>query len=221
MVTLWCRIHDWDTWQSYRKDRDPPPWIKVHRRIVHNRKWAMLTDCQKGQLLSIWIAAADDNGYIPEDPQIIRKMCGLDEKPDVQLFVALGFLDAPTSRRQDDVTVTSNGRHCDQPDTEAEADTEAETETASSTREGFVLDGIVRRLYGWRGEEGTDPVLIKAFEKPADRDICLEIAIERYTAEGHEYNGRQFRRFLTAVIDEQKGTDSKRPARQSGRVFDV
>jgi len=104
------RVHDWESWQTYRKDRDPPPWIKVHRRIVHNVKWASLSDAERGQLLAIWVLAADDDGYIPDCPVIVRKLCMMDSELDLWRLVDLGFLDTvTTSRRQRDANVTASG----------------------------------------------------------------------------------------------------------------
>ena len=56
------------------------------------RKWASLSDSEKGQLVSIWIAAAENVGEIPSDPIVIRKICQLDDLPDIEKFVNLGFL---------------------------------------------------------------------------------------------------------------------------------
>lgn len=62
----------------------------------------------------------------------------------------------------------------------------------------------VRRLYGWQGSEGTDPVLMKAFpDDPAVRDRCLEIAVARIEAEGKEFQGKFFRKVLRDVASEQ------------------
>ena len=50
------KVHDWDIWQTYRKDRGRPPWIKVHRILGTSQKWSMLSDAERGQLVSLWIA---------------------------------------------------------------------------------------------------------------------------------------------------------------------
>ncbi len=85
-------IHDWEDWQSFRKDRGAPPWIKVYRNLLSNQKWAVLSDAEKGQLVSIWIVAADRNGEIPNDPAITKKICQLDEEPNFSKFISLGLL---------------------------------------------------------------------------------------------------------------------------------
>lgn len=66
------------------------------------------------------------------------------------------------------------------------------------------LEAKVRALYGWEGEEGTDPILTKEFENKEDRDRCLDIALARLDSEGARYQARFFRKILTAVIEEQK-----------------
>ena len=112
------KIKNWEKWQSYRKDRGTPPWIKIHRNLMSNPEWAVLSDSEKGQLVSMWIVAADKGGVIPADKNIIRKICQLDEAPNVNKFIELGFLDA-------DMTPTC------QPNDALETETETETETES------------------------------------------------------------------------------------------
>jgi uncharacterized phage protein (TIGR02220 family) len=137
------KIRNWDKWQSYRKDRGTPPWIKVHRGLMSNQSWALLTDAEKGQLVSLWIIAADKSGEIPADPRILRKICLLDEVPDINKFIDLGFLESdrqPDSDQNnnvgchDDAKVTPEDCQDDVPETETE--TEAETEERRDTMSG-------------------------------------------------------------------------------------
>lgn len=85
-------INNWDEWQSYRKDRGTPPWIKVYRTLLSNPQWAALSDAEKGQLVSIWIVAADAGGKIPSNPVVIKKICQLDAEPNINKFKDLEFL---------------------------------------------------------------------------------------------------------------------------------
>ncbi len=121
----YLKIRNWDKWQSYRADRGQPPWIKLHRELLRNPEWVGLTDAQKGQLVSIWMLAADRGGQLPADPVVIRKLCQLDENPDLQVFVSLGFIEP-------DANVTPDRRQHDQP--EAETETETETEKKQISR---------------------------------------------------------------------------------------
>ncbi len=107
------KIKNWEKWQTYRQDRGAPPWIKVHRNLMSNSDWVGLTDAEKGQLVSMWIVAADKSGHLPDDPAMIRKMCILDGTPDINKFKRLGFIDAKRMPRR---------RQPDAPETEAETD---------------------------------------------------------------------------------------------------
>jgi hypothetical protein len=101
-------VRKWDEWQSYRKDRQQPPWIKLHRELLRNPEWISLSDTQRGQLVSIWMLAADKNGRVPDDANLIARMCYMQKAPDLNLLIDLGFLDARVTprRRQPDATVT-------------------------------------------------------------------------------------------------------------------
>lgn len=116
------KIRDWETWQCYRRDRGTPPWIKVHRNLLSNQKWARLSDADKGQLVSLWIVAADSNGILPDDPKVLKKICQLDDEPNIKLFIELGLME--TSGCHDGVTMASTCQPDDAPETEAETDIE-------------------------------------------------------------------------------------------------
>ena len=86
------RITKWDTWQTFRKDRGTPPWIKVYRNLLSNAEWVSLSDAEKGQLVSMWLLAADKEGKIPDDPMLIKRMAMLDLPPNLNKFIELGFM---------------------------------------------------------------------------------------------------------------------------------
>lgn len=86
------KVENWDKWQTFRKDRGTPPWIKVYRNLLSNEQWVELSDSEKGQLISIWILAADKNGHIPDNPKMIQRMAMLDSKPNLNKFIELEFL---------------------------------------------------------------------------------------------------------------------------------
>ncbi len=108
------RVKNWEKWQSYRSDRGQPPWIKVHRRLVHDENWAELTDAQRGQLVAIWMLAADRDGVIPASPRVLQKLCMMTDEPDIQVLINKGFIDGdvnPTpNERQPDANVTAQIR---------------------------------------------------------------------------------------------------------------
>jgi hypothetical protein len=108
------RIRNWDKWQSYRKDRGQPPWIKIHRCVMRNPDWVALTDSERGQVVAIWLLAADHDGVIPASPQLIQKLCFMTKPPNLNKFADLGFLD--DGWRQGGVKVTSDCQPDDAPE---------------------------------------------------------------------------------------------------------
>jgi len=126
----YLKIKDWDRWQTFRKDRGTPPWIKIYRNLFSNPDWMELSDSEKGQLVSMWVAAADKSGQLPNNSKIIQKMCFLDEPPNLRRFKDLGFIDG---QLVDSLATTCqpNGNHLptinvklDAPETETETETE-------------------------------------------------------------------------------------------------
>jgi len=99
------KVNNWDKWQTFRKDRGTPPWIKVHRSLMSNAEWVQLSDKDKGQLISIWMLAADKDGEIPDNPTLVMRMALLESTPDLNKFKELGFLadnnEADSSAQED------------------------------------------------------------------------------------------------------------------------
>ena len=95
--TGWLKIRNWEQWQTKRKNRDGTPyvqpWIKLYRRLMHDPNWVMLTDAQRGQLVCLWLLAADRDGLVPDDAAMLRKLCQLDNEPDVEVLVRHGFME--------------------------------------------------------------------------------------------------------------------------------
>ena len=87
----------------------------MHRNLMSNPEWVSLTDAEKGQLVSMWIIAADKNGALPDCPNTIKKMCLLDNVPNIKRFVDLQFV------KLDDANTTADwlpgGCQSDAPET--------------------------------------------------------------------------------------------------------
>ena len=103
------KIRNWSRWQSYPKGRGQPPWIKLHRKVMRDPNWVELTDAQRGQLVAIWLLAADHDGDIPSSSCTIQKLCYLDSEPDLQVFVDKGFIE-PYSQLDDKVSTNCQSR---------------------------------------------------------------------------------------------------------------
>jgi len=112
----YLKIKNWDKWQTYRADRGQPPWIKIHRRLMRDPEWVSLSDAERGQLVGIWLLAADRDGVIPASTALIQKLSFMESEPNINKFIELGFI------CQNGVSVASERRQCDQPKAEAKAE---------------------------------------------------------------------------------------------------
>jgi hypothetical protein len=108
----YLKIRNWDKWQTYRADRGQPPWIKIHRRLMRDPEWVSLSDAERGQLVGMWLLAADRDGVIPASTALIQKLSFMESEPDINKFIELGFI------CQNDVKATPERRQLDQPKAE-------------------------------------------------------------------------------------------------------
>ena len=132
----WLLVKGWSRWQTYRRDRNPPPWIKVHRPLLRDWDWIQLTDAERGQVLQIWLLAADHDGKIPDNPEQLKILAHMQKCPDLNKLIELGFLEhepgmAPT-RQPSDAKLTPGGGPSDAP----EAESESKSETPLSCKQG-------------------------------------------------------------------------------------
>jgi len=108
----YLKIKNWDKWQTYRSDRGQPPWIKIHRRLMRDPEWVSLSDAERGQLVGMWLLAADRDGVIPASAALIQKLSFMESEPNISKFIDLGFI------CQNGVNVASERRQVDQPKAE-------------------------------------------------------------------------------------------------------
>lgn len=159
----YLKIRNWIRWQSYRSDRGRPPWIKIHRCLMSNPEWVQLSDAQRGRLVLLWILAAERDGEIPADPKLLRKICFMDEEPEIELFIEYGFIEsgvtlAPTgchgdakvtpqkqSRSEAEADKKKRGRAVNPPVSFA-SDSQMETMNDMATERGLVLAGVLKSL---------------------------------------------------------------------------
>lgn len=135
----YLKITNWAKWQTYRKDRGQPPWIKIHRRLLRNPEWVSLTDSEKGQLISIWLLAADHDGEIPDNEEMVRMLCFIKEPLNLNKFIDLGFIESAGCHddNQYDVKKTSGSHQNDCPKAEAEAEKKKSNPENFSSHAGF------------------------------------------------------------------------------------
>ena len=151
------RVANWEKWQTFRKDRGTPSWIKVYRNLFSNENWVALSDAEKGQLVSIWILAADKSGEIPDNPNVIKKMTLLDEAPNINKFIGLGLL--VTERQPSDnqpVTILAdtvpNMTNKSREEERRVEESRGEKSKDTSAQKNDVKKTVVDRFKNWPGE---------------------------------------------------------------------
>ena len=112
----------------------------------------MLSDGEKGQLISIWIIAGDKKGEIPHNAKVLQKVCGLDEMPDINKFIELGFLEI--INLPDDATLTPPCQPDDAPEKRREE--ESRVEESRGEKEKAVCAEVEKTSTPKHGE---DPLL--------------------------------------------------------------
>ena len=98
---------------------------------MRNPEWVALSDAERGQLVGIWLLAADHDGAIPASTDLIQKLCYLETKPNINKFIELGFI------CQNGVDVASRRRQDDQPKAETETDTDTKKNNALFCQKDF------------------------------------------------------------------------------------
>ena len=202
----YLKIRNWDKWQTYRNDRGQPPWIKIHRRIRLNPEWVELSDAERGQLVSIWLLAADKEGSIPGSAVMIQKLCFMSTKPNINKFIELGFIE--NGCRRDDVETTSRRQPNDQP----KAEKTREEKNRKDKGRNFIPPLV-------------DDVVIYFKEKGYSTEVAKR-AFEYYsTADWKDSKGNQVRNWKQKMIavwfkDENKEAENGRDAflRRHGAV---
>ena len=96
----YLHVTNWKKWQTFRKDRGLPNWIKLYRDLLQNPEWAALNDAQRGQLVTIWLLAGSHDGDIPSSPLVLKKLGHMDTEPDIALFQTLGFIEVTEDGNQ-------------------------------------------------------------------------------------------------------------------------
>ena len=59
---IWLKPNNWDKFQHYRNRR--PPWIKLHRELLDDRKYARLPLASKALAPLLWLLASEQQDGI-------------------------------------------------------------------------------------------------------------------------------------------------------------
>lgn len=196
---------------------------------MRNPEWLTLNDAQKGQLVSIWLLAADKKGKIPNNPEVVQRLCFLSKKPDFQLFSSLGFIEGwrqsdaklTPERRQSDVGMTHQSQSRESPNQNPDPLSEAETEDSKNrlAQTGF------EQFWQVYPRKVSKKDAIKAWEKlspgPGLQEQILDaVAKQRYCAQWTRDNGEAIP-YPASFIRGERWKDEITPQHKAMTVAEV
>jgi len=86
----YLKVKNWEQFQHYKKRN--PPWIKLHRAVFDDYDFESLPNGTQLDLIRLWILAASDSGYVPNDHRLLRRLSRADHNINIKLLVDKGFL---------------------------------------------------------------------------------------------------------------------------------
>ena len=86
------RVKNWARFQHYKNKDTPPPWIKLHERLLDDADFNALPEAKRWQLVAIWLLASKSNGEIPHDNGFVARRTGI-KRIDLDEFVERGWLE--------------------------------------------------------------------------------------------------------------------------------
>jgi hypothetical protein len=96
------RVKNWDRFQHYKSYKGtPPPWIKLHEKLLDDPGFNALPEAKRWQLVAIWLLASKSGGEIPDDRAFVARRTGA-RRLDLDSFVQLGWLERVVVEPKDD-----------------------------------------------------------------------------------------------------------------------
>jgi len=139
-------IKNWEKHQHY-KDRNPP-WIKLHKDLLHDYEFTCLHDASKLQLMLIWLLASQMDNKIPCDQNWLKNTLHIEQEINLKALSDGGFIDIASELLAD----------CNQsamPEAEAEAETETEKDLPENLKVSMPNDWSPNEVnQEWLNSEG-------------------------------------------------------------------
>jgi hypothetical protein len=89
---IW-KVRNWDTFQHY-KQRDPP-WIKLHKRLINEREFHVLSGDDAKALILIWLIASERGGVLPIKQNASNALAQYNEFDDLAFTLRMKSEDIP------------------------------------------------------------------------------------------------------------------------------
>lgn len=151
-------VKNWRKFQHY-KGRNPP-WVKLHTNIFRSKDWIRWTDTQRLTALCCLLVASMYDGCVPNDPILIKRLCHMDWRIDLQPLINSGFL---TENASDTLADASNLQQKSSLETETEIERKKEKKESKIPPSAVSSNQAVEEGYAY--ESGV----IKLRQKDLDR----------------------------------------------------
>lgn len=208
-------IANWSVFQHY-KERNPP-WIKLHFSLLCGETWVRLDDASRVLAVACMLIASRNDGHVPANPEYIRRVAYLNQRPNFKPLIDTGFLIDASTTQADASTTQADAR----PETEKRQRREEKRQTRASKP---ALDGFEEfwRAYPRKAGKGKAEQEWAKVPKDAHADIQAAIAkqlmSEDWTKDGgrfipHPSTWLHQRRWEDVVMDYQELDIERRAAR--------
>lgn len=148
----YLKIKKWEDYQHY-KDRNPP-WIKLHVKILNDKKFISLSRASKCLLMLLWVLGSEEDGIIPNDVDELkfRFRDNTIKQSEINLLIDKGFLLRDNNMQADDSTL------------QADACLETETETETDKKKKFIPPKVEDVIKYFTDNNHTKESAIHAFK---------------------------------------------------------
>lgn len=85
------RIVNYEKLQHYKKRN--PPWIKLYKKLLKNKRFQALDEATQIHLVKIWILASMFDNSLPFFPEWVGQQIGAKSPVNLKAMLAAGFIE--------------------------------------------------------------------------------------------------------------------------------
>lgn len=154
------RITNWDKFQHYKQRN--PPWIRLHRTLLRDHKFGLLSETEQWTLVRLWLLASETGNAMAMDDKWVRKAISSSRPVPFEKYAAMGFIE--TWCEQDASAVLAERKQSAEP----EADS-SEAEQKNIEGETGDVDKSTAEFFAFAAKVGLTPKQkLRALQVPAE-----------------------------------------------------
>ena len=153
------KIKNWKEFQHFKDRR--PPWIKLYRGLLDDKKWFDLAGDDAKNLVMLWLIASENDGELPDVESLSFRLRISESELKGSILRLDHWLE------QDDIDLISDVYQHDAPETETETELERE-KRQTDPRIGAVFN-LYHQTFKKNGAYKLTPARKKLIEKALKR----------------------------------------------------